>query len=828
MIGRSDALERLRRAWQLAAEGRHQIAWIAGEAGVGKTTLIERFMAEVGEMNCAQGQCVEQYGAGEPYLPVLEALTSLCHRDAALAELIRAVAPTWLLQLPWLSSAAERESLRRELSGAGQARMLRELGELLDRYTADRPLLLVTEDLHWGDSATVQLMDYLARHRSSARLLWLASFRLTEIIAADHPLRVLRHELRLHGLCEEIVLDAFSEEEVAEYVTKHVPALATDEEFVRALHGLTEGLPLLVADVVKDFIDHGGGAAGGPSALRRVRSMALPETLTGIIERYIRQLAPDERALLEAASVCGVSFRLATVAHVLQRDVASLAESCAELARRQRWLSDVDAEYIFRHALYREVLYQRIAPLARDELHRKVATALERERAEGHDVSAGELASHFDLGREPIPALRYYAEAAESALLHFSPSQTMSLTERAMALLPLTGESNARTALEMTLATLRGTAAIQVHGISAVETKRAFERAYSLLDHVPQHPLRVLSLHALGLALCTRGELGEAEAVAQRCEALSRANGDRPPFLCACLVHGLVQQLRGWPQIAREWLEKALDAVQELDESASPAVFAADPGVLILGLLAIDLLNLGFVDEGRARLRAALVRANALRAPGPQQAALWVEALFEVRMDSPERVADAAERLRALADEHRLPQGRAAQLWFRGWAEARLGDPRAGYRLIREGYEEAVRLQLRFRASETLGYAAEALARAGDWIAARREVDEARQCANATGEGQFLPQLLVLDARIADALGEKDRARESVRQAISEARARKASWLELIALSARCERADATAEDFAALRCVLDQLTEGHETEPMARARSLLKKVRHA
>src|SRR5512134_3073989 len=121
MIGRSEALQRLRAAWQRASEGRHQMVWIAGEAGVGKTTLIERFMAEVGEVYCAHGQCVEQYGAGEPYLPVLEALTQLSRRDAALTELLRALAPTWLLQLPWLTSAAEREALRRELSGAGQA-----------------------------------------------------------------------------------------------------------------------------------------------------------------------------------------------------------------------------------------------------------------------------------------------------------------------------------------------------------------------------------------------------------------------------------------------------------------------------------------------------------------------------------------------------------------------------------------------------------------------------------------------------------------------------------------------------------------------------------
>jgi DNA-binding winged helix-turn-helix (wHTH) protein/tetratricopeptide (TPR) repeat protein len=812
MIGRSDALERLRGAWRLAAEGRHQIVWIAGEAGVGKTTLIERFMAGVGEIYCAQGQCVEQYGAGEPYLPVLEAFTALCHRDAALPDLIRAVAPTWLLQLPWLSSAAEREALRRELAGAGQARMLREMGELLDRYTENRPLLLVTEDLHWSDHATVQLMDYIARRRSSTRLLWLASFRLTEIIAADHPLSAVRHELRLHGLAEEIVLDAFSEKEVGEYVAGRIPARAADESFIRALHGRTDGLPLFVADVVNDVMAHG----------LRSGSMAIPKSLTGIIERYIVQLTPAERALLEAASICGVEFQLATVARVLECDVASLAEPCAALARRQRWLSDVDAEYVFRHALYREVLYQRIAPLARVGLHRKVAASLERERADGRNVSAAELASHFELGHDPMPALRYYAEAAESALLHFSPEQTMNCTERAMALLPLAELNDARTHLEVTLAALQGAATIQVLGIASDETKRAFERAQSLLQHVPQHPLRGLFLHALGLALCMRGELEEANALAQRSEALAAATGDRTALLCACLVHGLVQYLRGRPRIAREWLEKGVAAAEGLDQTTSPAVFTADPDVIILGFLAIAMLHLGFVDQGRARMREAHARARALREPGPQTAALWLDAWFEVRMGNPGRVADLSDELRVLVEENAMPLPRAAHRWFRGWAEAQLGDPRAGYRLICEGYEQAARLGMRAWASETLGYAAEALARAGDWVAARRELEEAMQCASAIGGREYLTQLLLLDARIADALGEPDRARESMRQAIAEARAQEAPWLQLIALSALCERAYATAEDLQSLRRVVNQLTEGLDTAQVARARALL------
>jgi DNA-binding winged helix-turn-helix (wHTH) protein/tetratricopeptide (TPR) repeat protein len=812
MIGRAQPLERLRRAWQLAAGGRRQVVWIAGEAGVGKTTLVERFIAEVGDTHCIHGQCVEQYGSGEPYLPVLEALTALCHRDQAAAELIRSVAPTWLLQLPWLSSAAERETLWRDLAGGGPARMLREMGQFLDRYTDNHPLVLVTVDLHWSDQATVQLMDYIARRRSATRLLWLASFRLTEIIAANHPLHAVRNELRLHGLADEIVLDAFSEREVAEYVAARLPAQANDEAFVRALHGRTDGLPLFVADVVNEVAERGEL----PGAI------AIPRSLAGVIERYIGQLAAADRTLLEAASVCGAEFRLATVAHVLERDAASLAQSCTELARQHRWLTEVDERYVFRHALFREVLYKSIAPLARVELHRKVAAALESERADGRAVRAAELASHFELAGEPMPAVRYYAEAAESALLHFSPAEAMTLTERAMALLPPKANDGTHAALQVTLATLRGTAATQLQGIGSSEAKRAFQEALSLLDRVPRHPMRALFLNALGVALIMRGEVGEASAVADRAAALSEARADQAAMASACVTHGLAQHLSGRPRIARQWFQRGLAAVQRLDERTSRTVFLIDPGVLTLGLFAVDLAHLGLVDQGRERMRAAFARAQALGGPGPLHVVLWAQARFELRMGNARGVVEAVERLGALMDEYELPQGRAAHTWFHGWMQAHLGDPRMGHRLIHEGCEHALRIGVRATASETLGYAAEALALAGEWSAARREVEEAMQCADAMGERVYLTQLHLLAARIADALGEPDRARESMLRALAEARAQQAPWLEMLALSALCERAEATPEDRASLRAVLDRITGAEDTAPVARARALL------
>ena len=417
------------------------MVWVAGEPGIGKTTLIEHFVAGLGGVACARGQCVEHYGTGEPYLPVLEALAELCRGDRTLPALLRTVAPTWLLQLPWLSTAEERDALRRELAGVGPERMLREMGELLDRYTEQRPLLLVTEDLHWSDRATIQLIDYVARRRGRARLMWLSSFRLAEVIALDHPLNPLRHELRLHRLCQEVVLDPFSETEVADYIAQRSASLARDEAFVRALHERTDGVPLFVSSVITEVMER---TADDAAVEARLAAVAVPESLAAIIDHYIARLGSEQRALLAAAAVCGVEFRVDTVALALERDVASVAHACEELVREQVWLTapragevDEAAElpYAFRHALFRQVLYDRTAPSARTQLHRQVGAALERERSAGVPVAAAELAMHFDRGRQPMPALRYYAEAAQAALLNFSPASCLSQTERASALL---------------------------------------------------------------------------------------------------------------------------------------------------------------------------------------------------------------------------------------------------------------------------------------------------------------------------------------------------------------------------------------------------------
>src|SRR5262249_32533444 len=155
---------------------------------------------------------IDHYGAGEAYLPILEALARLCRGAEAdhLVMLLRQYAPSWLGQLPALLSPGEREALGRAISGVTEARRVRGLAEALEVMTAARPLVLVLEDLHWSDPSTLAFLAYVARRRDRARLLVLGTYRPADVIVQAHPLGRVLAELQ-HHQCVHMTLDYLPE-----------------------------------------------------------------------------------------------------------------------------------------------------------------------------------------------------------------------------------------------------------------------------------------------------------------------------------------------------------------------------------------------------------------------------------------------------------------------------------------------------------------------------------------------------------------------------------------------------------------------------------------
>jgi predicted ATPase len=259
LVGREAELAALEERLAQAQRGARQVVLVAGEAGSGKTTLVEAFVARcTADTRCwvAQGQCLDHFGAGEPHLPVLEALGRLCRgpEGACVIEVLHQYAPTWLIQMPALLDATALEALHRRVLGATRERMLRELGEAVERIAGDRLLVLVLEDVHWSDAATLDVLAWLAQRREPARLLLLGTYRPVDVIVRAHPLRGLTQSVTLRRQGVELPLELLTAADVAQYLTVRFGSAKVAAALAQTVHQRTSGNPLFMVTVVDALV----------------------------------------------------------------------------------------------------------------------------------------------------------------------------------------------------------------------------------------------------------------------------------------------------------------------------------------------------------------------------------------------------------------------------------------------------------------------------------------------------------------------------------------------------------------------------------------------
>ena len=430
LVDRAGPLAELGRLLEKAVLGKPQLAFVTGEPGIGKTALIEAFLqSSAHSVLTGRGQCVEQYGQGEPYLPVLEALNDLIrHDEARLSALLRQVAPTWLAQLPWYLNETDQTLMQQVMAGTTQMRMLREFGEFLGRCTAEQPLILVLEDLHWSDHATLDLLAYLARRKQPARWLILGSYRPEDVMFTDHGLMLVLRELQIQGLCSELPLELLSEAAIAEYLAQRLTDRDQASNWARAVHNRTGGLPFFLVQLVETV-----QTEQATDCDVAMQTSALPNGVQQLLTRQFERLSDDCRHALEAASVVGMTFSAETLAAALSLGNRQIEEHCEALARPRLFITGSESigRYRFRHAFYREFAYNRLPPLQSARLHLKIGEWLESTRIRPEELAA-ELALHFERGREWEKAIKYLQLAAANALARHALHETAQLLRRGL------------------------------------------------------------------------------------------------------------------------------------------------------------------------------------------------------------------------------------------------------------------------------------------------------------------------------------------------------------------------------------------------------------
>jgi predicted ATPase/DNA-binding winged helix-turn-helix (wHTH) protein len=485
LVGRDVEWDHLREWHAAAREGSRRIAFISGEAGIGKTALVDAFVSEAagnGNVLVGRGQCIEHYGAGEAYLPILEALGRL-GRDARapIAGVLRDHAPSWLAHLPSLAMGG------RALPGtpATPARMLRELADALEIATARDPLILVLEDVHWSDTATLEWLAYAARRRDPARLLVLATCRPDEALL--HPtLRNLLAELRRQPQCAELSLGNLSSDAVEAYVKRRCSETPRLRELAEALRRRTGGHPLFLTAIVDELLRHAAHQTADLVAMAEL----VPAGVRQFIEHRFEGLSAEDREILEAASVAGDPFCVRTAAAASKIPEERIAARCAIWAREGRFVAADSAavwpegasaaRYRFRHALYQEVVYAGIPQEGRSRAHRAVGLRLEAAYRKRAASIAAELAMHFEEGGDLPRALSYRAQAARNALDRSAYAEARRHLEQAQKLVASVPEGRARDRRELDLSLLLGRVLAATKGWAVPEVESSFLRAREL------------------------------------------------------------------------------------------------------------------------------------------------------------------------------------------------------------------------------------------------------------------------------------------------------------------------------------------------------------
>ena len=843
-VGREAELAQLSRCWMRAQVGERRLVFVTGEPGIGKTTLVDAFLDRLaGEatLDIARGQCVESFGTGEPYRPVLEALSHLGRgpRGPEVVAVLEAQAPTWLAQMPGLIGPAAMEAVHRRLAGMARERMLRELAEALDGLTAQQPLVLVLEDLHWSDPSTLELLAVLARRREPARLLLLGTYRPPTGQRRAQPLATVLHELALHGHSVALPVTVLTEDAIAAYLTRCMPGLPHVDTLVRLVHQHTEGNPLFMVTLVEAWQTEGmlRKQEGVWRLDAEVEALCdhVPDNLRQLIDAQLDRLSAAEQRVLEAASAAGVEFAAQAVAAGLRQAVERVDEVCAVLARRGQWLRAVGEQYWpdgtvaggyrFGHALYQQVLYRRLAAARRVQLHQRIGARVEGGYGAEAGTRAAELAVHFAQGRDSTRAVQYLRQAGKNAHQRSSYQEVLSHLTKALNLLTLLPDTPARAEQELDILVALGNALRPSKGLAAPEVEATYHRARELCRQV-QDPMKLLSvLEGLVPFYLVREDLRIGVELGEQMLHLAKRL-QHPAWLGNAHVRlGSALYLCGEFEAARTHLEQGLAFYtlqqyrsQSLNKSNSEEMFG-------LFRLAAVLWSLGYPDRALQRSQAALTLAREMSRPLKlAEALIYAAQLHRLRREA-YRTCEYAEAALGLAREWGLQQRVAEATLEWGWSLVEQGQGEAGIVQLRQGL--AAYRATGARGGSYVALLAEALRHMGRSEEGLRVLAEVPTVRDSCGEGQGTAEVYRLKGELLLTYSFKydAEAEACFQQALAIARRQQAKALELraaMSLSRLWQQQGKRAEAYNLLAPIYSWFTEGFDTSDLQEAKALL------
>lgn len=798
LVGRERQLEQLHEAWQTAMRGTRRVFLVSGHAGVGKSAIVSQFVSDIAKTSKALitwGQCVQHFGVGEPYEPILDALNRLCrqHDGGRFVPIIQRHGPTWLAQLPSLLPPETFLALQQAIAGSTRERMFRELTETLEALTAEEVMILWLEDLHWSDRSTLEWIGAFAQRPEAARVLLIGTFRTSEVAGTDHPLSRLLDELELRGFCRHLLLTGLDQSAIGQYLQIRYPqwedSRATDR-LAHSVHARTEGNPLFVINVLenleeRDLIRQVDGiwALSGPIDYR---DLEIPNNLRRAIDALIDRIPTEERSLLEIASVAGTEFSSAMVASIASISTSDVDERLTSLVRHERVIGfaegkkdGLDAKYRFLHVLYCDALYRRITYSRLQDLHLRVGRFKEAESEDSVQDRPSELAMHFELAREFDLAIRYFELAGASARKKSAYAEARMHFDRAISLLPQIPEAHERTKREVALYAGLGGVLMATYGFGAKEAEAAFAHSRVLSRELEQSPEMFPARWGLWLFNWGRGDLKAADEIASELVSAASKASDTGIVLQAHHAAWATCYSRGELQSTLQHTSEGLG----IYEPAKHAVMAStygdhDAGTCCLNFRARALAISGRTSDAVRTCASAIRLATDLSQPLTLATAyVFAASVHQMRRDA-EATLRNSEAAMNLAEEQGLRLMLAWAGVFAGWANAQLGWQEIGLDQIERGIQSVTKMGTEQSLTHLLAMKADVHLLMERYEDGQRAIDQAIEVMHRTGERYYESEIY----RVASELAREDREQQWLQMAAEAARSQGAGLFELRAM----------------------------------------------
>jgi class 3 adenylate cyclase/predicted ATPase len=832
LIGRGEEIDLLLRRWERASAGDGQIVLISGEPGIGKS----RIVAELGERLRAEPHLRPRYfcspyhqdSALYPFIEQLARAAGFAPDDAAAAKLekleaclARAAPPgddvallADLMSLP----ALERHPPPNLSPQREKARTLEALMRQVEGLAREQPIIMVIEDAHWIDPTSRELLDLCIERVRNLPVLLIVTFR-----PDFQPPWIGQPQVSL------LALNRLDRRDRAALAAQIAGGKPLPDQVVAEIADRTDGVPLFVEELTKSVLESGLLREEGDRYVldRTLPQLAIPSSLHASLMARLDRLAPV-RLVAQTGAAIGREFT-----YSLLRAVSSLPEGELQAALAGLVASELvyqlgtppEALYSFKHALVQDAAHGSLLRATRQQLHARIAEALETRSPEMIESQPELLAQHYAEAGLVEESVRYWAKAGRRSAGLSATAEAAAQYQRGLDQLALLPDAPERQRQELEFYSALGAALNVVKGLAAPETGHAYARARELSEQLGFRSEFLQVLYGQSIFHGSRGEIDFALRLDKDLLRLSRQRNDTAGQVLGHLSSGRNLMFAGKFAASRSALEEVRALYDPISHRSLVDQTGTHPHVNSGAHLGVVLFCLGFPDQALTRSNEAIAEGRRLAHPASLGAAtaLAMVVLWLVRDDA--ALGKLADQVVAFAAERRFPNWGAAGTIFQGWVKARNGDVTEGMSLLRGGTATFRASGLEAWTPYLFALLAGACEIAGQVEEAVSLLDEALQIVDQGGARWFAAELNRHKGRLLLRQGGLTAAEKLYRKALQIAAEQEAKLWELraavsLARLRRDQGRRVEARDL--LAPAYDSFTEGFDTPDLKEAKALL------